>query len=93
MSQQLLRHRSGSSTQPHGAAKRLAPVAGSRQRGRCLRAQAYLQEAKAWHTLDCKHVVESQQFNREALDVVFAEAAKMELVGAATGCCLHSKHR
>ncbi len=35
-----------------------------------------------WHKLPLKHVVDSQQFTKEALDVIFAEALKMEKVGS-----------
>lgn len=33
-----------------------------------------------WHELPLKHVVDSKQFNREALETIFAEAMKMESV-------------
>ncbi|KAF8060330.1 PYRB2 [Scenedesmus sp. PABB004] len=39
---------------------------------------------KPWHELDVKHVVEAQQFKREALEVIFAEAAAMERVRPGT---------
>ncbi len=39
----------------------------------------------AWHKLPLKHVIDSQQFNREALDVIFEEALRMEKVGARIG--------
>lgn len=41
-------------------------------------------QSKRWHELDCKHVVEAQQFGKEALDVLFAEAARMEQVKPGT---------
>lgn len=37
-------------------------------------------EERAWHQLDLRHVVESQGFSRESLDIVFDEAQRMELV-------------
>jgi aspartate carbamoyltransferase catalytic subunit len=37
---------------------------------------------KKWHRLPVKHVIEAQQFGREALDVVFATAAEMETLVA-----------
>lgn len=33
-----------------------------------------------WHQLPIKHVIESQQFTRESLDIVFEEAIRMEQV-------------
>ncbi len=39
---------------------------------------------QSWHTLPLKHVVESQQFNVEALDVIFETAMEMELIRAGT---------
>jgi aspartate carbamoyltransferase catalytic subunit len=38
---------------------------------------------KKWHRLPVKHVIEAQQFGREALDVVFATACEMEQLVAA----------
>lgn len=38
---------------------------------------------KKWHRLPVKHVIEAQQFGREALDVVFATACDMEKLVAA----------
>ena len=40
--------------------------------------------AKDWHELPMKHVVDSQQFSRRAMDVIFAEALKMEAVRPGT---------
>ena len=37
-----------------------------------------------WHDLSLKHVVDSKQFNREALEAIFAEAMKMEKVKPGT---------
>lgn len=41
-------------------------------------------DAPDWHTLPLKHVVESQQFNHAALDVVFATAQEMERIKPGT---------
>lgn len=41
-------------------------------------------QTKRWHELDCKHVVEAQQFGKDALDVLFAEAERMEKVKPGT---------
>ncbi len=41
-------------------------------------------DAPDWHTLPLKHVVESQQFNQDALEVVFATAEEMERVKPGT---------
>ena len=49
-----------------------------------MRAYAYIEEDKNWHQLAVKHVIESQQFGREALDIIFNEAAKMERVRPGT---------
>ncbi|WIA23901.1 hypothetical protein OEZ85_013550 [Tetradesmus obliquus] len=48
--------------------------------------RAYVEpgDIKAWHKLDCKHVVEAQQFGPEALNAIFAEAAQMEKVKPGT---------
>eukprot|EP00878_Enallax_costatus_P013551 GHUV01014169.1.p1 GENE.GHUV01014169.1~~GHUV01014169.1.p1 ORF type:complete len:216 (+),score=11.69 GHUV01014169.1:220-867(+) len=48
--------------------------------------RAYVEpsQTKRWHELDCKHVVEAQQFGKEALDVLFAEAERMEKVKPGT---------
>lgn len=54
---------------------------------RCISApRAYLdpENKKSWLDLDIKHVVEAQQFDRESLDVIFAEAQKMEQVKPGT---------
>jgi hypothetical protein len=40
---------------------------------------AYLENGH-WHETKIKHVVEAQQFSRESLDIIFAEAVKMEAV-------------
>lgn len=37
-----------------------------------------------WHDVPLKHVVDSKQFNRESLEVIFAEAMKMEHVRPGT---------
>ena len=37
---------------------------------------------KNWHALPVRHVIEAQQFGREALDAVFATAAEMEALVA-----------
>lgn len=36
--------------------------------------------ATSWHKSKLKHVVDSQQFNRESLEAIFAEAIQMEKV-------------
>eukprot|EP00882_Tetradesmus_deserticola_P031110 GHRQ01035163.1.p1 GENE.GHRQ01035163.1~~GHRQ01035163.1.p1 ORF type:complete len:322 (+),score=75.64 GHRQ01035163.1:172-1137(+) len=56
------------------------------RRGRRATMRAYVDpgETKAWHQLDCKHVVEAQQFGPEALNVIFAEAERMERVRPGT---------
>lgn len=41
-------------------------------------------EDKNWHKLECKHVIQSQQFGREAIDAIFKEAARMEKVRPGT---------
>ena len=45
-----------------------------------LRTLAFKENDKNWHNLECKHVVEAQQFGKDALDIIFAEAQKMEHV-------------
>mmetsp|Transcript_9496 Transcript_9496/g.20235 ORF Transcript_9496/g.20235 Transcript_9496/m.20235 type:complete len:354 (+) Transcript_9496:161-1222(+) len=42
--------------------------------------KAYVDTDKNWHKQKLKHVVDSQQFNKDALDTVFEEAIKMEMV-------------
>eukprot|EP00798_Chlamydomonas_sp_ICE-L_P014676 gene14676-20711_t len=49
-----------------------------------VRAAAFIADHRDWHKLDLKHVVESSQFNKEALEVIFAEAQKMEKVKRGT---------
>lgn len=39
---------------------------------------------KDWHELSMKHVVDSQQFSKKAMDAIFAEALKMEGVRPGT---------
>jgi len=39
---------------------------------------------QSWHTLPLKHVVESQQFDLESLDVIFDTALEMEAVRPGT---------
>jgi hypothetical protein len=41
-----------------------------------------------WHELPVKHVIDSQQFNKQSLDVIFEEALKMEKV--CKDCCAGS---
>lgn len=60
------------------------PVQQARKsRGR-VQINAYLEEGNMWHNANVKHVVESQQFGKDALDVIFAEARKMERVRPGT---------
>ena len=40
--------------------------------------------AQSWHTLPLKHVVESQQFDHDSLDVIFRTAYDMEQVRPGT---------
>lgn len=41
--------------------------------------RAYVTESD-WHALELKHVIKAQQFNKDAISVVFAEAQKMEAI-------------
>lgn len=67
-----------------GAAKSRPMHAARRQRPRQRPAgppAAYSEDhTQLWHTLPLRHVVESQQFGPETLEVVFKEAARMEQV-------------
>jgi hypothetical protein len=47
-----------------------------------LAVRAFVAEDKNWHKLDVKHVIQAQQFGREAIDVIFREAELMEKVNA-----------
>ena len=45
---------------------------------------AYVETNKNWHQLPLKHVVDSSQFNRDALEAIFAESMMMEKVRPGT---------
>ncbi|KIZ00406.1 aspartate carbamoyltransferase catalytic subunit [Monoraphidium neglectum] len=49
-----------------------------------LAVRAFVAEDKNWHKLDVKHVIQAQQFGREAIDVIFREAELMEKVRPGT---------
>jgi len=72
-----------------GAARPRPAAAATRSRGAArapLAVRAFMASAedKNWHKLDCKHVIQSQQFGREAIDAIFKEAARMEKVRPGT---------
>ncbi|KAI8472341.1 MAG: Aspartate/ornithine carbamoyltransferase [Monoraphidium minutum] len=67
---------------PSPAAPR--PRAAARPRRAPLAVRAFVAEDKNWHQLALKHVVQSQQFGREAIDVIFREAQLMEKVRPGT---------
>lgn len=61
-----------------------APSAVASPSRRDARPRAYSPGEQHWHELPLKHVVKSQQFSKEALEVIFAEALKMEKVRPGT---------
>lgn len=61
-----------------------APARMRKQPRQPLAVRAYVADDKNWHKLDVKHVIQSQQFGREAIDVIFREAEKMEKVRPGT---------
>ena len=61
--------------QVHLTAMRFRQAAGNRPRSGVVTRST----AKDWHELPMKHVVDSKQFSKAAMDAIFAEALKMEV--------------
>lgn len=70
------------------AASRTAPAAPAatprlyarRQQRQPLTVRAFVSDDKNWHKVGLKHVIQAQQFGRDAINVIFEEAARMEKV-------------
>lgn len=67
-----------------GTAADRTPVPATHRQRTISRAYVEPSQSKRWHELDCKHVVEAQQFGKDALDVIFAEAQNMEKIKPGT---------